>query len=385
MALPPASVLFARLETPPLARRKLRAILPSLLSTRLPFPVGDCVALFSARSASGFVAANVVRKSDLSAFLAAHGDGAGEPECVVAPGPALWRWACNMQPLPANAARAVLYCDKDRGESFVAVGIGRELHAIVPFRGGATAAPLHLSVAQAEWAASTERPTLLLAGSGAAELREALRSANMDASILVPAAPEAALANALAQPGLGDLDFRLGEFSHPGRLSSAIRPLQVASLAFFASAALWAAAADHSARAAERELSTAKKERDAALETLAGRRLSTRGSAALAEATEAAELRRDPSVPVPNAAEWFRPALVAARSTGVRFSHFELRGNALSASGMAPDVNAAHAFANAAATAGLRVSLPEEPVPISSERGGGFAFYVHPAGEGASR
>ncbi len=379
--MPASAVLFVRIQAPPLSRRKLRAVLPSLLSTRLPFPVGDCVALYGGRSADGFVPANVVRKGDLSAFLAAprSGSGASEPERVVAPGPALWRWACAMQPLPANSVRAVVHFDKGRGESLVAAGVGDELRSVVPFRGGADAAALNLSVALAGIGVSDQPPALMLTGSGADELRVALQGENL-VSMAVPDAPETALDRALGGPGIGDLDFRVGEFADSGVAASALRPLRAASIVFFAAAALWAVASDQSARAAERELADVRRQRDEALETLAGRRLATRGASALAEASEAARMRRDPAVPAPDAIAWLRPALSAARSTGVRFSHLELRGNALSASGESPTPEAARAFADAAAAAGLRTKLAEAPVSVSGD-GGGFAFYVHPGTE----
>ena len=387
-ALDPATALFLRLPAPPLPPRKLRAILPSLLSAELPFPAGDCVARFGRRRPDGTVEAHVVRRSDLSALLSRLAGAGQAPSMVLPPGPVLWRWALSMQPLPPDTPRAVVFAPgQEAGGAasgawcVVAAGHGELADSISAFRpdpshaGDGPTRRLRLA-----FRGLPHGLRVLAVGGGAHAIAAELKAAGV--SVAVPDSPETALARALAAPGLDDLDFRVGEFADPASARSASLPLLCTSLAFLVAAAAWAAAADSSARRAEAERRAAVAERAAAFERLAGRRLATRGAAALAEAREEAAARRDAAVAAPDCAGLLPAALDAARASGVALSRVSIEDAALSAAGTAPDETAAAAFVAEAVSRGLRTSLSEAPRPDGHGR---LAFFVHPGGAGSGR
>jgi len=300
----------------------------------------------------------------------------------VPPGPVAWRLACAERPLPPGAPRAVAFlCDGRQG--VLATGRGGALEAVAAFpRSAPEDCARRVRMA---FGPDAPRAAITVAGPGAAEFAAGFPD-GLSAS--VAADPDAFAARALAlRSAAEELDLRAPAAAagaveaHPLEGRARARAVVAAAAAALAACSFFCAAEFLSASSAAAGLRRARAERRAAVDSLAGYRVSARGEAAVREAAAAAAARRDAALSRPDAAESAARVADAALAAGVRLAHVELRDASVAASGTAPDAAAAHRFAETLRTEGLRAALAEAPKP--SGNGGAVSFFVQPSGEDA--
>ena len=362
-ALPAAAALLVPLAAPPLPPAKLRRVLPALLAAKLPFALSDCAWTFE-EPRGGRVLAHVARRADAAARLDELATLGCDPLRLVPPAPAAWRLACARKPLPEDAPRAVFLAGEK--ETLLAAGRGSALESVASFPADPAAAPRRLRLAFGGLPAGL---SVLVAGPAAARVAAALAP---DVRADIPAEPEAFLARALASRGADGLDLRGAFRPPPAAGRGARRRLAAAAAAFFACSAVAAGAGLRDWRLAAAERDALLEERSFALDELAGRHVSAKGSAAVAEARRAAAERRDDAPLAPSVSPAPPDVLRAAAAHGVLLSHLDLSRAGLSASGTAPDAAAADAFLADVRAAGVRTTLDEPPKPSD---GGRVSFF----------
>lgn len=376
--LDPKDVLFVRLDAPALPLRKLRRVLPSLLASRLPFPVESCVAIFD--TGAGGAAAHVARCADLTAKLEAERGAGRDPRRIVPPAPLAWSLACAERRLAPGAPRAV-FLDLG-GRCALATGRGDSLEAVSVFGADEPeSAWRFLAVAFGpEGAAGAD---ILVAGARAEAIARAL--AARCKTVSVAAEPESFLERAAKRrDAVRALDLRAAAARqgvvprHPGDGAVARRAVAAAAATALAAASFFCVAECLAAASAENDLAAARARQREAVNALAGYSVSARGEAAMREAAAAAEARRDPSLSRPDAVVAVAAVAKAAAQCGVTLSHVETHDGGVSASGSAPGSAAARDFAAALRMHGLRAAMTEAPI---AEKSGRASFFVQPAGE----
>lgn len=376
-ALPPGVALLVPVELPALPPKKLREILPHLLAAKLPFPLSECLVRFDLpESGAGTSAmAHVVRLRDIQERLEVLQTAGCDPAHLIPPGPAVWLRAAATQPLPPETPRAVFFAGADK--TLLASGHGNRLEAIAVFP-TASAEREAVRRLRMSFAGLPAGLCLVLAGSRAAALADALRPALPDAASAIVPAPEGYLAEALASPAADAFDFRTGVAARAASERIWTRAAWAGALAFAAAAALALAAALFARSEAAAALEDARRERTAALTELAGRPISARGAAAAQMARAAAAAEQDPTLLLPDAAARTPVVLRAARENGIHLSHVRLDPEGLAASGQAPSREALDRFLAAVHAAGIAAAPDEAP---RTEADGSLSFFVHAGGK----
>lgn len=388
-ALPPSEGLAVPLDAPRLPAFRRRRVLPALLDLNLPFPLEQCASAFAEPPGARPVGL-AVRHEDLRRALDAWRQRGFDPERCVPLEWVLWNQSLREFPIlrerPSAAApeygRVVVLATGAAGERLVVVtGKGAAFGSAAAVRRDDPAA--FRRILAMAFGGSTQGLHCLCAGEGAQALATELAGAlEGGGDVRCAASPEAFVARGLAWDAFADpegaVQVRQPPFEHPATETRRRRRLQrIRGLVLAGAVLLFGTSLCLRSALVRRE------ERQRALleeriETVAGYRVATRGPRAVEEACAALEERLDPVVErfrAPGAPQALRQILAAAAALDVRLTHLELAGRSVTLSGRASAPAPADAFEDRLRTAGLRVRLQREAVPVDANE---VRFFMTP-------
>lgn len=300
-ALPPRKAVLTWLALPMASRAKSRRVLPALLDLKLPFPLDECTYTFVPARAtdSRDVLAMAARSRDLQETLVALGRLNLDAERLLPPAKVLWDQAQRELPARAAAARALILMG-DRQDLLVLGRGGRYEATCVSSHDD----PSRIALAVRSLLGTDATPDLEWWFAGPAATPDAVAAFRQRVPICRAAPdpivdrPACFLARALATDGLlhgpREGNLRGGDQEHPLRKSETERRPWIFAGALAAAALLLIATAAIAMHGAERRDAASRAELADTLETLAGYRITSRGSRAIDDALKAFEERLDP-------------------------------------------------------------------------------------------